>query len=92
MQDCPSYIKSNTNKAADFETRKIKQNLKWLILEHLFSEKTYHFQCILTIRLFASRVNESIDKTDSFGFDTFSYSWKMHYSMHTPILYYSKRS
>ena len=57
-----SYIKSKRNKIADFESRKIKENLEWSIHNHRFSHITNYFQCSFTINLFASRV--------------FSFSWQ----------------
>ena len=53
-----SYIKSKRNKIADFEFRKIGENLEWSIHDHIFSHITNYFHCSFTIDLFASRVNE----------------------------------
>ena len=50
-----SHIKSKRNEIADFESRKIRENLKWSIQNHLFSYVKNYFQCLFTIDLFASR-------------------------------------
>ena len=78
-----SYIKSKRNKIADFESRKIKENLEWSIHNHRFSHITNYFQCSFTINLFASRVNKKVSryyafyvKPDSVGTDVFSFSWQ----------------
>ena len=78
-----SYIKSKRNKIADFESRKIRENLEWSIHDHIFSRITNYFQCSFTIDLFASRVNKKVSRyyafyvePDSVGTDAFSFSWQ----------------
>ena len=76
-----SYIKSKRNKIADFESRKIRENLEWSIHDHIFSHITNYFQCSFTIDLFASRVNKKVSRyyafyvePDSAGTDASSFS------------------
>ena len=54
------YIKSKRNKIADFESRKIRENLEWSIHDHIFSHITNYFYCSFTIDLFASRANKKV--------------------------------
>ena len=55
-----SHIKSKRNKIAEFESRKIRENLEWSIQDHTFSHLTSHFQRLFTIDFFASRVNKKL--------------------------------
>ena len=78
-----SHIKSKRNKIADFDTRKVRENLEWSIQDHIFSHITNHFQGLFTIDLFASRVNKKVSRyctsyvePDSVRTDAYSFSWQ----------------
>ena len=78
-----SYKKSKRNKIADFESRKIRENLERAIQDHIFSHIMNHFQRLFTIDLFASRMNKKVNRyyafcveTASVGTDAFSFSWQ----------------
>ena len=83
IQVFASYLKSKRNKIADFESRKIRENLEWSIHDHTFSHITNYFECSFTIDLFASRANTKVSRyyafyvePDSVGTGAFSFSWQ----------------
>ena len=76
-----SYIESNKNKIADFESRNIKDNLEWALKDHIFN-KIKRKLGQPNIDLFASRGNHKVKTFYSFypaplasGVDAFSFDW-----------------
>ena len=55
-----SYISSSRNKVADKESRKLRDNLEWLLKEKFFEKIVVNFGPV-TIDLFASRVNFKVN-------------------------------
>ena len=78
------------NKIADFESRKIRENLKWSIQDDITSQIKNHFHCSFTIDLFASRVNKKVSRYHAFYVepgsvetDAFSFIGNVNFSMHS---------
>ena len=68
---------------ADFQSRKIRENLEWSIEDHIFSHIKNYFQGSFTTDFFASSVNKKVSRycafyvePDSVGTDAFSFSWQ----------------
>ena len=69
------------NKIADFEPRKINDNLEWPVQDDIFSHITNRFHRSFTIDLFASKVNKNVNRyfdfyVEPFETDAFSFSWQ----------------
>ena len=65
LEICASYIESNKNKIADFESRNIKDNLEWALKDHIFN-KIKRKLGQPNIDLFASRGNHKVKTFYSF--------------------------
>ena len=78
-----SYIKSKSNKIADFESRKIRENLEWSIQDHIFSHIANHMLIahLPLIYLHQEQIKKLVDyafyvEPDSVGTDAFLFSWQ----------------
>ena len=78
------------NKIADFEPRKINDNLEWPIQDDIFSHITNRFHRLFTIDLFSSKVNKNVSRyfefyVKSVETDAFSFSCNVNFSMHSHL-------
>lgn len=80
-----SYISSQSNYEADFESRNGKENTEWELSQKIFNDITSKFG-IPEIDLFASRNNKKCNKfvswfrdPDAFLVNAFTFSWREYY-------------
>ena len=78
-----SHIPKVLNTEADYKSRRNKSGTEWKLLENIYDRVVSYFHCKPDIDVFASRINNQVDKFVSyqpdphaFAVDAFSMDWQ----------------